>query len=1018
MVAVVFVARLALGQEALDVGIRDMQVLSMGGQTCLYAVSGQGGGLVSYSLQEGIPAQLTDQRHFANSWGPSLSGQGILVDTDRGPKLVLGSDSSGDILGISLSSDGALQSRGSFGELPDLGRAFRDMVQDAAGRLWVIDAQGSALRGYLSDGQGGYRAVFQTSSAPEGLSLLCRVESRAGQFLIAAETGENSLVSYAVSPDRDSLEWRDSMGAANGLGMMTPVALETVTLAGTAYVVVASAAGGAGALSVLRLCEDGSLLPVDHVLDTRETRFGQVQSLSVVPVGDRAYVVAGGGDDGLSLFVLGAGGRLVHVQALADTVATGLANVAVVEAARVGEALQIFVAAQAEQGVSQFAVSLANQGLDLIGPAGGGALAGRAGDDLLIGGSGNDRLEGGGGQDIIEDGLGVDTISGGPGADIFVLRADGQFDRITDFEPGVDRLDLSDFPMLYGPEQLTITSRSYGALIQYRDETLEVRRLNGGRLDTADLFAGGWGAADRPLLRHDYQIIGTERGDALYGQWGDDSIQGLGGDDIIRAGDGRDLLDGGDGDDQISGEGGDDLIEGGANYDLLLGGGGQDTIRGGNGRDTIWAGDGDDLFQDSAQTGDHAGDLVHGQGGADSLMGGGGADTLWGGAGADVLAGGSEGDRLQGGAGADALYGGDGFDVLHGEDGDDEIWGGNGRDYATLGMGDDLFMDNAQGGDWGRDTVHGNEGNDTIQGGNGRDVFDGGAGNDLVIGRADNDILTGAAGQDTLDGGDGDDTVWAGTGPDLVFLGRGDDLFQDSFETGVMGQDIVYGGDGTDTIQGGGGDDRFFGMGGEDRIFGREGNDLLMGGNYADTLDGGDGRDTIWGGNGPDLVFMGWGDDIFHDNGQGGMSGRDTVYGGAGNDTFEGGEGNDVFFGMSGADLLRGRGGDDVLYAGEGADTVLGGAGADQLWGSSGDDWLSGDAGGDVFVFEPWGGTDRITDFAPGEDRLRFLGTGLDWTQLQLSQAGADTLIEYGTGTVLLEGTLLGALDMQDFLFA
>jgi Ca2+-binding RTX toxin-like protein len=80
---------------------------------------------------------------------------------------------------------------------------------------------------------------------------------------------------------------------------------------------------------------------------------------------------------------------------------------------------------------------------------GGGArdrLRGQAGQDVLTGGEGDDWLHGGNGDDTLIGGAGRDVLTGGAGADVFVLAAadlgTGR-DRITDFIPGEDRIDLT-----------------------------------------------------------------------------------------------------------------------------------------------------------------------------------------------------------------------------------------------------------------------------------------------------------------------------------------------------------------------------------------------------------------------------------------------------------------------------------------------------------------------------------------------------------------------------------------------
>lgn len=63
---------------------------------------------------------------------------------------------------------------------------------------------------------------------------------------------------------------------------------------------------------------------------------------------------------------------------------------------------------------------------------------------IVRGGFGQDQLSGGAGDDVLSGGGGDDALTGGPGSDRFVFGAvDGGRDRITDFEPARDCLDLS-----------------------------------------------------------------------------------------------------------------------------------------------------------------------------------------------------------------------------------------------------------------------------------------------------------------------------------------------------------------------------------------------------------------------------------------------------------------------------------------------------------------------------------------------------------------------------------------------
>lgn len=79
-------------------------------------------------------------------------------------------------------------------------------------------------------------------------------------------------------------------------------------------------------------------------------------------------------------------------------------------------------------------------------------LVGSVVGDRIIAGAGNDVVSGGNGHDVIEGGQGRDVLTGGEGSDVFrydsladsFRTADGNFqDRITDFNPLTDKIDVS-----------------------------------------------------------------------------------------------------------------------------------------------------------------------------------------------------------------------------------------------------------------------------------------------------------------------------------------------------------------------------------------------------------------------------------------------------------------------------------------------------------------------------------------------------------------------------------------------
>ncbi|MCR6673591.1 VCBS domain-containing protein [Devosia ginsengisoli] len=106
---------------------------------------------------------------------------------------------------------------------------------------------------------------------------------------------------------------------------------------------------------------------------------------------------------------------------------------------------------------------LGGSGNDTIdGGTGDDYLLGGSGDDFIYGNGGSDQLVGGAGDDILWGGAGRDTLTGGDGADVFrfwnaedSVRG-GARDVITDFEKGVDKIDLSQYDAnieIDGPNQ-------------------------------------------------------------------------------------------------------------------------------------------------------------------------------------------------------------------------------------------------------------------------------------------------------------------------------------------------------------------------------------------------------------------------------------------------------------------------------------------------------------------------------------------------------------------------------------
>jgi len=81
----------------------------------------------------------------------------------------------------------------------------------------------------------------------------------------------------------------------------------------------------------------------------------------------------------------------------------------------------------------------------IIGGGGQDELFGDGGNDVITGGIGDDRIFGGDGNDVLNGELVNDIITTGAGADTVVFDVNGGNDRITDFEAGVDSLEINGF---------------------------------------------------------------------------------------------------------------------------------------------------------------------------------------------------------------------------------------------------------------------------------------------------------------------------------------------------------------------------------------------------------------------------------------------------------------------------------------------------------------------------------------------------------------------------------------------
>ena len=650
--------------------ITDLEVITVGGLTQLYSSTRYDGVLRQWNIDAG---GLDIGESFAFAGDVFAGGVGGIVPMAVGPNtgLLVGGGASGALQTIELGPVGEFGLATSFDTLPDTFDGFQygaSLTLDDGSQVVFGALAGTATLGQLRfSGEG---TLVDHAILPSGAAQIAgtAITTNNGQsFLITVSGQTNTITAHALN-DAGDIEAQTSINADEGLWISAPTALETTTLGGTTFAILASA--GSNSLSVVELGSDGTMIMRDHILDARETRFGGVTSLEVIEAEGKTYVIAGGADDGVSVFLLLEGGLLVHRAVIEDTDDFGLDNISAIAARERAAGIDIFIASSSEPGVTQLLFDTGPVGVTTTATLAGGMMNGTAGNDILQGHDGVDIVDAGLGDDILRDGLGSDVMTGGLGADLFILAADGEIDTITDFTVGEDKIDLSLWPMLRDISQLFINLEEDGMRITYGDEVLYVQSSDGAPIDyrflpTTDLI----GASRLPFdLTPGYPgpatptpVIGEPPAPPPEDQGGPNDpltpLQLIAGGNLGTLRDAFDVpdvptlgmvLDGADGDEALTGSDQFDLILAGGGNDTVLGLAGDDTILGRQGNDTLSAGDG-----------------------ADTVFGGVGADDISGGNGQDVLSGGAGDDRVDGGAGDDVLFGGAGADTFvfnHGTD--------------------------------------------------------------------------------------------------------------------------------------------------------------------------------------------------------------------------------------------------------------------------------------------------------------------------------------------------------------
>ncbi|MBB5516684.1 Ca2+-binding RTX toxin-like protein [Rubricella aquisinus] len=383
--------------------------------------------------------------------------------------------------------------------LIDTGALLRDMgiegrlaaITATIGGDWVVSAasgqSGLALHRWDGSALGLHARIADSGLLPLGdVVALDALETARKSLIFAISAVDGGIVSYHVT-DHGDARLRDVETPGGDFPAWLPTVLTTAEVDGRDFVIVG--ASGSNTISVFEVRERGGLVHRETLTDTHDTRFAGIDVLEQAVIGGRTVLVAAGADHGLTLLELHHDGGLSLLDVIWDDHDTALTDPSAI-ALMPGEVLRIAVTDRVEGAVSVYTLELSPVHARLVGDRAPDTITGGAQNDVIDGRGGRDVLEGGAGDDFLTDGRARDILTGGDGVDTFIFHRDNATDRITDFQDGLDRIDLRDYG-LAGFDALDIRPNRDGANIFIGAEKLVVDSWDGKRLRLED-----WGADD------------------------------------------------------------------------------------------------------------------------------------------------------------------------------------------------------------------------------------------------------------------------------------------------------------------------------------------------------------------------------------------------------------------------------------------------------------------------------------------------------------------------------------------
>lgn len=518
---------------------------------------------------------------------PTVAPEGM---TAVGNQLIVGTSTG--LSSVAVSDNGGFYFRNAVSDSSDpaalnIQTGFATHTLHHNGEAYVIGSSaGSGISVFrVTDGIGAPPTLTQqgiaTANAPsQSVEAIVSVSTADGKTFIYTGGQSNGLNIFQMGAD----------GSLTSLGLQTSTvssnltdieAMVSVDTGGTDFVVTASVGGNAMTLWEVNPAT-GGLTQRDYVTDNSNSalELNDVRGMEVARLADGSqFIVAGGGDDGISVFRIDPGTKtLVNTFNIADNTsgATELNDIDWVTSFTTDGGTFVYAGGQ-DNGISVFRLNAGGTLTAVQSFVNGTYTAAATGTSVAMS-LGNLRAG------DVNDGTGQ-LVAGSSG--------DGRV-YFFNIDPATGMISLDRAVTVSGSTE-GIDSIGDMSVIAHGDTI----SLTGGRPWSPDGIVHGTDGADSMGLGYtDPQGDKiTDGADSIRGGAGNDSIHGAGGDDSIDGGTGADLIQGGDGNDLIHGGEGADTLHGDTGDDTLAGGAGADTLYGGAGAD-VFVAEGADLIAD------------------------------------------------------------------------------------------------------------------------------------------------------------------------------------------------------------------------------------------------------------------------------------------------------------------------------------------------------------------------------------------------------------------------------------